>query len=338
MGALWALTCYFNPMRWHARLRNYRCFRRHLGVPLVTVEWNPFAEFDLGPADADVLVQVRGGDLMWQKERLLGLAARQLPADADFVAWLDCDVLFVDPTWADRVARALARQPALQPFGQARYLDADETRAVAELEAPADVKSFRDGESVVSSARLLERAGPDAVVDGDLRSNAEPSASRLTRIPGLAWAARRSTLEDVGFFDRAVIGSGDWFWMLGALGGAERWLTAARTLGYAYLAKSSYRDWARNAHARVRGRIGHVDGTILHLYHGRIANRRYKLRHKALSDSRLDVDADVVSTPDGVWRFADPRPDWRELMRSYFLGRQEDDPVDGPDRTPEANR
>jgi hypothetical protein len=35
---LWAVTSYFNPMKYQRRRANYRLFRERLGVPLLTVE------------------------------------------------------------------------------------------------------------------------------------------------------------------------------------------------------------------------------------------------------------------------------------------------------------
>jgi hypothetical protein len=54
---LWAITSYFNPAGYRTRLENYRRFRAHLTVPLVTVEASFDGRFELGPADADILVQ-----------------------------------------------------------------------------------------------------------------------------------------------------------------------------------------------------------------------------------------------------------------------------------------
>ena len=38
MGELWGITCYFNPVGYKRRLQNYHVFRRHLTIPLITVE------------------------------------------------------------------------------------------------------------------------------------------------------------------------------------------------------------------------------------------------------------------------------------------------------------
>jgi len=71
---LWAITCYFNPAGYRRKLANYRLFRQHLVIPLVAVEMGYGHDFELTNDDPDIMVQLRGGDVLWQKERLLNLA------------------------------------------------------------------------------------------------------------------------------------------------------------------------------------------------------------------------------------------------------------------------
>jgi hypothetical protein len=75
VGGLWAVTAYFNPMGYRRRLTNYKLFRTHLNVPLVAVELAYGPDFELNSHDADILVQLRGRDILWQKERLLNSCA-----------------------------------------------------------------------------------------------------------------------------------------------------------------------------------------------------------------------------------------------------------------------
>ena len=67
-GRLWAVTSYYNPVPYRRRLDNYRIFRERLALPLLTVEL-AYRAPELAPGDADILVQIPGRDVMWQKER-----------------------------------------------------------------------------------------------------------------------------------------------------------------------------------------------------------------------------------------------------------------------------
>lgn len=326
---LWAVTSYFNPIGWRSRLETYRLFRAHLGVPLLTVEWSAEGRFALGPADADVLVQVSGGDLMWQKERLLNLGIEHLPETVPYVAWVDCDVLFCDPDWAARAREALAHTGALQLFSEISYLDPARTRALlgsAVDGADGDLGRHRSEAPVVASARIAADSGADALVEADLRGHTRVSGAgfRLPRNPGMAWAARRAHLAEVGLFERAVVGSGDNFFLFAALGRAHRWLATASRFGYDYLSASRFPDWADAVHARLGGDVGYLDGAVLHPYHGELSDRSYKERHLRFSALGVDIERDVVAEPGRPLRFARREPAWESFMRGYFESRHED--------------
>jgi hypothetical protein len=60
---MWAITSYYNPLRYKRRFENYRTFRRNLTLPLLAVELSFDGEFELTKGDADILVQISGGAL-----------------------------------------------------------------------------------------------------------------------------------------------------------------------------------------------------------------------------------------------------------------------------------
>src|SRR5579864_1198351 len=99
---LWAITAYFNPTGSRRRLTNYRLFRKWLPLPLVTVELSFAGDFELGAEDADILIQLKEGDTLWQKERLLNVALNALPISCTMVVWLDCDIIIGGQDWAER--------------------------------------------------------------------------------------------------------------------------------------------------------------------------------------------------------------------------------------------
>ena len=116
----WAITSYFNPIGYKNRLKNYRFFRQRLAMPLVAVELSFGGGFQLQPGDADALIQVHDGDVLWQKERLLNIALAAVPDECDKIAWLDSDVLFEDSDWVERAGRLLEQFALVQLF-ESRY-------------------------------------------------------------------------------------------------------------------------------------------------------------------------------------------------------------------------
>jgi hypothetical protein len=120
-----AITSYFNPVGYTHRLENYRLFRKHLAVPLVTVELSFNGRFELTREDADILVQIRGSHVMWQKERLLNTGIKWVPSACDKIAWLDCDIIFGSDEWVDRAIRALDEFSLVHLFQERHDLTRD---------------------------------------------------------------------------------------------------------------------------------------------------------------------------------------------------------------------
>src|SRR5215212_10268338 len=114
---LWAITCYFNPCRYKTKRENYDAFMEGMnavGANILTVEL-AFGdeEFELAPSDN--VLQLRGWGVMWQKERLLNIAASKLPASCKKIAWLDNDLIFENPNWVEQTSQALDRFMVVQP-------------------------------------------------------------------------------------------------------------------------------------------------------------------------------------------------------------------------------
>ena len=91
---MWAMTSYFNPMRYKRGFTNYKMFREKLGIPLVTVELSFDGHFKLTDKDADISDTNLRWRRFWQQNRLLNVALKSVPPDTKFVAWIDCDVIF----------------------------------------------------------------------------------------------------------------------------------------------------------------------------------------------------------------------------------------------------
>jgi len=313
MTNLWAITCYFNPLGYRRRLENYQTFRRCLKVPLVAVELAYGDEFEL-PADAaDTLIRLRGGDVLWQKERLLNLALQALPAECDAVAWLDCDVVFEDDDWSDRAARELDRFPVLQPFDRFYEPSADSWDGTKRMDGQA--------RSAYSIARLIAR--------GELSSEFLRGLIRVnhTGTTGLAWVGRREVLDRDGFYDACVMGSGNRAMISGALGRPD---DAIHYMRMTPRWEAHYRSWAKRHGECVRARIGCMESSLIHLWHGDLEDRRYQDRHRDFSVFGYDPSTDIALDHSGCWRWNSDKPEMHAFVARYFRERREDGFADAP--------
>jgi hypothetical protein len=312
-GELWAITCYFNPRGFRTRLANYRTFRRELALPLVTVEWSCDGRFELGAADADVLLQVGSPDLLWQKERLLNLAVSAVPAQVSRIAWLDCDIVFARPDWPEQALHELERAALVQLFSVCHDLGRDATQ-FDEAGATSSAESFVQ----------LSRASDAEALLFDRLWGSPSEAGRVTRrdrLSGLAWAARRELLERHPIYDACIMGAGDRAYACAAFGkhrtAQQGWLRNARQ-------REHYLAWAEPFAEAVGGRISLVTGALYHLWHGSVNDRLYRGRHTGLEKFGFDPFDDIALDAAGLWRWGSHKPEMHRFVADYFSRRRED--------------
>jgi hypothetical protein len=303
---MWAITSYYNPVRYTRRLSNYRIFRANLGIPLVAVELSFDGRFELTERDADILIQITGGAVLWQKERLLNIAIKAVPPDVTNIAWIDCDVIFERPDWADEAKKQLNEFNVVQLFSDQVNLSSED-QSIGECR---DASSYAQGTvSIVSENNF------------SFRNLTPSSASKLMTSVGLAWAARRELLEKHGFYDATIVGGGDTAMAL-ALYGQFEMLIERMSLNDA--CREHYLSWAHPYHQTMNERVGYVAGRIYHLWHGDIGNRAYVTRHEQLAGFTFEPKFDLAIGPNGAWQWARPRPELEGFLKSYFLNRAED--------------
>lgn len=323
---LWVVTTYYNPVRWRSRRANFDVFRRRLEAPLLAIEWAPDGRWELGADDAELLLQVSGGDIMWQKERLLAIALARLPAEARALAWLDGDVVFAQPGWAQRTLALLAAADVVQPFDRVTYLDAAWTRRCA-AEPDLPVGSMLDAglETRRSFLDFHAQAGAaTARLDLGQRFKSAPGgAYAILARPayGHAWAARVDVLRQVGWYERCVLGGGDLLHAYALIGQHEALLENHRSVGWDRYGHAGYRCWAATL-AGLRPACGSEQ--LLHLHHGALADRQYRSRIDGLAPFGLDVERDLEAGPGEPWRWARDRAALNDYVLAYLRNRNED--------------
>lgn len=316
---IWAVTSYYNPAHYRRRWLNYQVFRRHLEVPLMTVEWSPSGSFALQPKDAELLVRIVGGDVMWQKERLLNLAIARLPPSCRYVAWLDCDIVFERADWQRRALHLLQDAPLIQLFTHAIHL-----RATPEAAMRDDENAWRASgvanEFIGAVRAAREQPRWWTRDDAPPRFRIGDQGARPT--PGLAWAAHRDLLAQHPLFDTWVIGGGDAAFAYAALGGADQ-LLARYPMSPAM--RSAYLKQAAALGGTIGDRAGCLGERLFHLWHGDLGDRAYDQRHGILAVHNFDPARDLEMTYSGAWAWRDEtRIALPEAVAAYFDRRRED--------------
>jgi hypothetical protein len=300
---LWIISSFFNPNGYKTKLRNYERFGDVIarsGLNSLVVE----CSFGLAPfalSESPSVIRVTSRHVMWQKERLLNLALSHLPSTCSKVAWLDCDVLFENPDWALQASRMLDDYAVVQLFDTVIRLPRGSV--------------FFDGEGDVwRSFASVYRELPNQLLTGDFARHGHS---------GFAWAARRDVLDRHGLYDACISGSGDHMMAHGFCGDWES-SCIDRILGGNNPHRRHFSEWCRRMYGSVRARVGCVDGTLLHLWHGDIDNRRYVNRNRELAALGFDPYNDIRTSPSGCWEWARERPTLQKWAERYYAGRKED--------------
>jgi hypothetical protein len=309
MNRFWTVTSFYNPVRYRRRLQNYRVFRSKLVTPLLAVEHSLDGNFELTRNDADIVIQVAGGDCMWQKERLLNVGIANLPADCDYLAWIDNDIVLERSNWPQQAVSLLRQAKLCQLYRRVWHLRKDTPEDAINV---SNSTLFHDSEAWARSEGLASPAIPLPV------GPHVPQRKHFKR--GHAWCAVREDVARHGLYDRNVIGGGDSMMAFAALGEAARVVEGVRVApGHA----EDYMQWARRFGERFRG-LSYVDQEIFHLWHGDLVNRNYSDRHQILRDHGFDPAIDIAVDQGGAWKWNSAKNVMHAAIADYFRTRAED--------------
>lgn len=284
------ISCHFNPCGFSRPRQNLHRFRQEMaGVPIYFVELSFDGTFEL-PPDPNVL-QIKGNrsNLLWQKERLINIASKQLPSEITAIAWIDADISFGNPLWYTDTISELSKTPVVQLFEQAYWLSKT-GRITHQLDSVAAVQRYGKGEN-------------------------KPYPH-----PGFAWAMRRELFDDIGgLFDSDIIGSGD-AWM------AHAFFAHPYACMIGDVPETLHREYFRWKSA-IREHvpfIGCVPGGVFHHFHGTREDRQYLSRKQIYSQHKVDLDQEVLIDRNGLWTIRDPQSAFAQSVNQYFKNRKED--------------
>jgi hypothetical protein len=319
---LYVVSMLFNPVRYRSRWKLFERFARHVeesGAILYTGEV-AFGEraFAIQGRDPSRHFQWRTSGELWLKENALNLLAARLPPDWRYVAWIDADVAFSRPDWANETLHQLQHfglvqmwthgidlnsrhEPIAHSSGYAWCLRHEGRRGVPSLAAA------RGGSS--GNYYYVPPAGPPS------------RPAHWFWHPGYAWACRREVWDATGgLIDWALLGSADRF-----MADASAYRLQHPWPNYTHETERRWLlEWQQRLQETLRGNVGYVSGTISHYWHGPKAARQYNERGQILIETRFDPERDLVRDGQGLYKLRGNKPALRDRLQSYFRARQED--------------
>ena len=295
-----------NPLGWEKPDLNWDKFAAHMlrsGVSLTVIEC-AYGEqaFRCNRLDGVRHIGVRARTRGWIKENLLNIGIRRCD-EARYIAWVDADVMFRRPDWAQATLDALQHYDIVQPWSDCLDLGPGG-------DPMAWHKSF--------AAQYFQRKPVVATGHAMWRFDGGPYEYPHS---GYAWAMRRDAYDRIGgLFDVGGMGSGDHHMALALVGAADASLPSGANAAY----RAHVKRWEARALRHINRNLGVVDGTIEHLFHGRKQDRSYNGRWDMFLKHDFNPDEDLVMNSYGVFEFAPDKPELRHDFDLYLHSRNED--------------
>ena len=329
---LYVVTAISNIQGYKSRYKLYENFSKYLdkfeNVTLYTVELAyRGAPFVVTQADNPHHVQIRGDQPFWHKENLLNIGFKHLPPEAKYVAWLDADIEFLDPNWAENTINLLDKTPVIQMFSRCRDLGPSDEVLYEVPSFMAYLPDLRDNLFRDRSKLRIHRPSSQGKVLHNLEYTSLLPPAALQPNPGMAWAARRDFLDQIGgLIDWCVISPGDWHM---ACCFAELINTFIdRKICYSHKLSQGYQNRLREHQARCSALLdapaGMLEGRIAHHWHGSRVNRGYGPHWDILLNNDFDPDLDLTLDSHGLYRVRPFREKLLQDVLDNLNGRQED--------------
>ncbi len=322
-------TAIINPYRFRSRYDLFRAFehRADTGNAILHVGEVAFGgrHFEVTDSNNPHHLQLRTHmQEVWQKENVLNLVianALRLYPDAQYFAWIDADVQFSRPDWAQEALHQLQHYHVIQLFSMCQ-----------DLANNHEVLGFDDGGETLPSMihQHVEAGKYGKLVDYRESLKAQGCdpypygrGERYKLHPGhagYAWAATRYALDTLGgLIDWSPCGANDHHMARAFIGDILGSVHPKSPAAF----KESLRIWGDRANI-LKPKIGYMSGLVTHFWHGPKKNRQYLNRWQIINDAGFNPALDLKRDAQGLYQVTDRNKKLVADLMAYFRQRNED--------------
>lgn len=288
---LYLLVSYFNYNSNKSRERNIYSFiekNSNSKVKIVVIEAIYNNSNQLKDLNSEVFLHLKYNvkHPISLQDNLINVGIKKLPADWQYLAWIDSDVIFNNENWADNILKELQDKDIVHCFKEADFLNQDGTSSNFNFLSECYIH--------VNNIKY-----PDV----HQRSHC-----------GFAWALKRSFYEKIKeIFDYSIIGSND----------AVMNLVVLKKSLADYFLNSGYSQEYINSVTEYYNRkkeikFTFVDNKITHLWHGNINNRNYHLRKNILKKYQFNPKQHIIKNKDGIIELTEKGLVMLPYIKNYF--------------------
>jgi hypothetical protein len=294
------ISCFFNPSRYLIQSKNCELFRKQFekaGIDYYIIELCYDGISDLPSRENIYKIFVDSKfTVMWQKERLLNILIDKISLNYEYICISDCDIIINKiNTWADKVIESFDGYNIVQPYA---------------------TTSLLKNNNKIDKIKMSK---------GWAFSHKYKQFLSRSFHPGHMIAFESNFIQKQKLYDYNIIGGGDFsFFSLFSIYDEFKLYVSE---DFDKIFSPSLKEWVSKS---TRQKINYVDGSIIHLYHGKRRNRRYKLRNKIIARHNFNPVRDVqICKKSGVFKWSEDvienRPDLINEIKNYFKTRREDD-------------
>jgi len=277
--------------------------------------------FEVTDASNHRHIQLRTESELWHKENLINIGISKLPADWQYVAWIDGDINFTNPNWMEETVQELQHHPVVQMFEDA--VDLGPKHEIHSVHK-GFAYCFKNGND--RSMMVRTPSGVPVTTIPITKNDFDDETTRLSASKGIywhtgyCWAATRDAINTLGgLFELAVLGASDHHMACCLIGEGERSIPHNVHPNY----RMAILNWQERA-LRLHKNIGYVSGSIIHYWHGKKSDRQYRSRWDIAIDNQFDPYFHIHKDWQGVWALFPGHKEIRNQLREYFQGRNED--------------
>jgi len=328
MDKLNVIAVVSNPVRFKRRYELYKQFEKYVKanpeVNLLTVE-QAFGErpFEITDRSNPWHLQLRTENELWAKENMINLGVAHLSRinpDWKYVAWVDADVTFARPDWAEETVHQLQHYHVVQMFRYAHDLGPNNETIENAPRTGFVYRYFHSEFTETSYSKPYQTNFNKGLVLPDYYGD----FGIMGWHPGYAWATTKDAWNHMGgLIDYAILGNGDLHMAAGWIGQIHRTFHGDMLKNNPRFAEKLL-EWQDRCEKYILHDVGYVDGSLLHYWHGKKAARGYQDRSKIITQHKYNPDIHLKVDHQGMYQLTDKNIMLRDDIRRYFRSRSED--------------
>ena len=194
---------------------------------------------------------------IWYKETLINRMVDSI--DTDYIIWMDNDLIYENLEWLKNINLVVGDKDFIQLYKTINYLGVDDEI----LSSYNSIMSLVDDIDISLRQKYIRRYENT----NDFK-------------PGGSWIGKTSILKEKRFFEKMYVGGGDTIFLYGLFGIDDGHTLNLVKENNEYIWKEAV-EWIKS---NKKYRLGYLDVSINHLYHGDLRDRNYNERYKKLKN------------------------------------------------------